>query len=520
MKIYTPAKKGMDIGIKKIGSNLFSGSKDITHIDMLKLLAQAAHEHSWTFATVDAISRSVVGSGWSIVPVERYANDQSKRKRKAVEDFFEYRERSWDNIKDFQSLPDKLAQTVGSYRLFGHAAWEMVRDGNNDPIGFDVLSGIVIPQVDESGYFENPAFLFYPWGAGDPIEYQVDEIAYFYNSGITGKITGESPYSTLANTTIPSDLFAAVSYRSLFENVNAPYNGLWQIDPSVSDDDFDFFLALLEERYSGATNFGRNPLVIRGGADFKQVKSRNTEDAPYLDGRSFNREEFFGVTGVDGNKLGITSSANKANIRETRREFHENILRPLFRKLEDDIYYQVIVRMLDARGWKFQFKQPDITNAVEQASIDMRMLQWGIYSPNEIRKHRGEDPRTDGDYYYAPMNMVQMTDGEMVSPTGDKTENDNPGQTEPDETEPSEPERVPRDEDTSVSNMAISDLRLWRRLHLQYLDGKREKKEFKSDYIDQEVLQEVQRQLIDVGKDFQEVKGIFDRAIKAYEEND
>jgi HK97 family phage portal protein len=521
MRVYTPRtfNKALSPSFKQ---GILSQTGSFSHLEQLRLLAKAAHEHPWTFATVDAVSRSVLGAGWKFVTVERYKNSATTRQRRVLEDFFDYTERQWDNIKDFQSLSDKVGQTINSYRLFGHSAWEIIKNGGGKPVGFDVLSGITVPNVKEDGTFKSPAFLFYAWGTNTPVEYDAEELAYFYNPGITGNVMGESPYESLVNTTLPSDIFAAVSYRSLFENVNAPYNGIWEIDPAVSDDDMDMFMGLLEDRYSGAANYGRNPLVIRGGAKFNPVTSRNSEDAPYLAGRKFNREEFYGVTGVDGNKLGISEDANKANMRETRREFHENTLRPLFQKLQSDIYSQIIVRVLGIRGWELRFNEPDITNKLEQASIDMRYLQWGVESPNEVREQKGLEPREDGDYYLTPANMQRSDKMDEDTASNDTSPNlDNTDTTEePASNDTTNPVNNPnpavrpdRETDGGATKSAVVELKKWRKRHLEYLDGKKAFKEFESDYIEPRLVSAITDGLKSAGHDFSKARYVFDRAI-------
>ena len=36
----------------------------------------------------------------------------------------------------------------------------------------------------------------------------------------------------------------------------------------------------------------------------------------------------------------------------------------------------------------------------------MKGLQWGVWSPNEIRTLEDENPREGGDVYYPPPNMT------------------------------------------------------------------------------------------------------------------
>jgi HK97 family phage portal protein len=492
-------------------------------------LVEAASVHPYTFATMDAVTRSAIGTGYQIVNVDEFKAGATKLQKKKLLAFLNYIDRRWDNIKDFQSFPDKLAQTINVYRLIGQASWEIIRDGNGNPVGFDVLSGVVIPNTNERGYFETPNFRFYPWNKSQPIDYHRDNIVFFSNAGIRGRITGESVYESLTSTAMISDMFAAISYRSLFENVNSPYNGIWKIDPVTSDEDTEMVMSMLDDMYTGAYNYGRNPIAVRGGLDFVSINSRNKEDAPYIEGRHYNREEFLSVTGVDGNKLGITESSNKANMRETRREFHENTLRPLFIRLEEDIYNQVCVRLLGIKGWKFQFNRPDITTAVEQMSIDMRALQWGIQNPNEIRAQRGLDPRAGGDVFYLPLNLAtvdpsgKVTDvseghGEGDTPAkeegGKASDEENPEQATNEQDKPEEV-REPSDERPVSSKFAqIDELKKWRKLHLQMMDGKKPFRKFEPKFIASDDAEQVSKMLMLHSGDFETTKKIFDAAIE------
>jgi hypothetical protein len=486
------------------------------YIQTMRLLAEVVHIHPWTFATLDAVTRSVIGSGWKIIPregKEKYATRAGKR---VIENFLYYRNRRWRNIRDFIEFPQKLSQTISSYRLFGQASWSLVRDGDKY-IGFDVLSGITIPNVDENGNLLSPAFIHKPWDKSKDLEFELDEIVYFCNPGVTGRILGESPYEALLEVTLPSDLYAAVTYRSVLENVNAPYNGVWVVDPSVSDEDFEMFVTLLQERYTGPENFGRNPLVIRGMAEFKEIETGRKDTAPYIDGRSFSREEIIGVTGVAANKIGLSGDFNKANLREARREFHEAVLRPLFEAIEDVINEQVFVRVLGVEEWVFRFNRPDITTALEQAAIDMRYLQWGVLSPNEVRRQHGLDPRENGDDYYVPSETTstiiqggqqgkkEIDDEESIETMGDI---------------PSNP-RPPRDEEMITNSLVNrstikNELKNWRRIVLEYMDGKRRSKYFVPRYIPKPLYNQIER-MLSCCEDFDSVKKVFAAAIELYE---
>ena len=481
--------------------------------DELRALANAARMHSWTGASVDVVARSVVGPGWKLVRVDGF--DGTEQERDALLRFFRGDHKTWDNIKDYTSFASKIYHTVSSFRLFGQAAWEL-RYTDGVVTGFDVLSGYTEPNVDERGNFKSPAFTFYPWSGGDPVSFEASEIVYFYHPGVTGDIRGETVYESLSYMTIPADIYAATVYRELFQNVNSPYNGVWEVDESVSDEDFELFVSLLEERYSGVENFGRNPLVVRGKVDFKEIRSRSREDAPYLEGRRFNQEEISAATGVHGLKLGVTREYNKANMREARRDFFETVLLPLYKHLEDQIYNQVIVRLFGAPGWRFKFNPPDFTTALEDATIRMRYMQYGVYSPNDIREQMGEEPRPGGDIYYRPANTI--VDGE-----GDPGANDDGNGPDDTGTGPSssDPERVPTDEThpehaVLKNRDIVRELKAWRKHVLRAMDGKIRPRPFVRKNIPEHLYDVISEQLEKLPEDdFEGVKALFSAAEEA-----
>lgn len=475
----------------------------------IRQLIRANRGHSWTNATVGIVGRTMTGIDWHLVKDDEFSDQATEEGKAKILSFLNSGFADFSNIKDFIGVRSRFSQTVMLFKLIGQAGWEVIYK-NGEPVGFDVISGYVIPNVDEDGNFRTPAFLCLPWSeksASDFTVYNQDEVVYFFDPGVSGSITGETAYEALASTAIPADLNASTSYRELFGNVNAPYNGFWVVDPGVADEDYDAFLDLLEERYVGPENFGRNPLVIRGDVRFEQIKSRSEEDAPYLEGRRYSQTEISAVTGVYGNQLGITESSNKANIRETRRGFHENVMRPLISWLEDEIYRQVFVRILGISGWRLVFDRPDFMNALEQATIDNRYVQIGALNPNEVRASLGYPPREGGDDYLVMPGMSTGDDKEESNPDDDTGSTDIPP-----------PERVPRDEESDKEN-ALSELFVWRKLHLRSMNGKRERKEFEVRHIPKSIGENVGVLLSMAGDDFGFVKRVFASARDAIEQH-
>lgn len=395
------------------------------------LLRRAASQHSWTRATGISIGRAAIGSGFSFVRHPIFGDNISKRRQKEIEKTMEDVNKCFfaapkktEYIQDMVGMSAKMFYTANSFMLYGQATWEKVREKKTGKmIGFDSLPGITMPNVDSNGKFRDPAYLFRPWNSTAVVPYKKNEVVYFSSPGLDMSIYGSSDYDSLIDNTIPSDIYASKAYKHQFENINAPYNGVWVVDPSTSEEDYLDFLALLANRYTGIESFGSNPLVIRGQAKFEEHRSRSNDDAPYLEGRRYNQEEMSAVTGISSAKLGVTDNASKTNHRELRREFHENTLRPIFAFIEESIYNQVLVQEFDLPEFKLAFNRPDLSTALEEATIIGRYIQNGVYSPNEGRIAIGKPVRTDefGDKYFIPSSGAWTGDDNIVkSPLQEK----------------------------------------------------------------------------------------------------
>jgi len=426
-------------------------------------------------ASGSVVGRGVVGPGFDIVPA-RIDSDGSERDKRKIVDFFEYVSPRYENIKDVFSTLAKLYTTAFSFRVFGHAAWEIVTDKKTGvALGFDVIPGVIKPNVEPDGRFRRPAYIQYLKSGSSETKHEFDDpskIIYFavpdFSSGIY-----MADMLSLAEYTLPSEIYAAMAYKSLHENRDSPYSGFWYTPTDIDDDTFDRFVAMVNARYTGSRNYGRNPIIMKGEGGFKQI-SVTRDDAPYVEGRAMNRDEISAASGVPTAKHGIKENAD---LKELRREFYESTLRPVMALLEEAIYNQVCKKLFNAPEWKFKFMRPDFTTAVEDASIELRRIQWGQWSPNEARASRGETPREGGDYYLVPANMNMVSpDGKPGRPENQPVD-DNSGDMPPSEEDPVPPTMPP--EPVGVEESAIIDtLRKWRRFAIRVASGKRFNRDF------------------------------------------
>lgn len=500
------------------------------------LLRRASLKHSWTRATVMTVARSAIGSGFTItrhpvygkVTVEsKIQNPTEVEELKPVYDFFYgVEDDEVEYIQDLNTNATKIMYTITSLVLYGQAAWAIKYDDNGQPIDFDVLPGYVFPNVDENGKFLKPAYYFRPWNSSNTTEFKKPkDIVYITWPGTDLSIFGASEYAAAAESSIPSDLYASAVYRSHFENINAPFNGFWVVDPTTSDEDFRKFMAMVFNRYTGVRNFGRNPIVVRGDAEFRELRSRSNDDAPYLEGRKYNQEEISAVSGVSSSKLGLGSNVNRTNFREQRRDFWETTLRPLYAIVEEAIYRQVFVRLFNLREWHLSFNRPDLTTALEQATIDTRYLQNGVLNPNEARANINLPPREDelGFQFFDPL-AIQLQRGkeQQIGDTQDNPRiNDRASENESDRSgdmqRPPTSDRPQNEEpgpNKSVSQEVLDELRTWKKFAIKSAEGKRAYRPFETHYIEPTVSNGIEDFIIDNLNDKETIRNMFDKMIE------
>ena len=457
------------------------------------------------------VSRGVTGPGFDIVESEIDANG-SQAKRKEIVNFFNYVSPSQKNIKDIFGPLAKVYTTAFAFRVFGHSAWEIIWDKEGGrPLGFDFIPGVIRPNVEADGKFKRPAYVQRLRVGGTETKSEFnnpDDIIFFGVPDFSGNIYMAELLS-LAEYTLPSEIYAAVAYRSLHENRDAPYSGFWYTPQDIDDDTFDRFLAMVQSRYTGSANYGRNPIVMKGEGGFKSL-SIQRDDAPYIEGRALNRDEISAASGVPSAKYGVGDSG--VDLRELRREFYESTLRPVMSLMEETIYRQVCIKLFGAPEWKFKFHRPDFTTAVEDASIELRRIQWGQWSPNEARASRGEAPRDGGDYYLVPKNMdVVGPDGKPGRPENQPVD-DNEGDMLPSEEDPVPPTQPPEPVGTDESSM-LDPLRKWRRFELRVATGKRFKREFAAPLVPGDLRNFINDSLLDIEDDPDAVAQLFDDVI-------
>ena len=527
--------------------------------------------HGYTRAAMGAIGRSTIGAWWKLAKHDDFGEAAKELQRKRLLRFYSSESREWDNIKDFQSLAYKLVIGAQYLRFFGQAAYHIVRNEMGQPVAFDHLPGLVVPNVDQFGYFKDVAFVQYP--TKDPrIRTEFSDprdVLYIINPDWEGSPLGGSDIESLTEFALPLDIYLQTAAREYIKNTNRP-ELIYMLPSDISDDAFDSFVALLNTKYAGPRNAGKNPIAVQGELKVQRVDDLPS-DLPYQQARDDVREETLAASGVSGSILGLSKSLSSANIRETRRQFHETTMEPLFKIIESALYEQLHTREFKSPGWIFKFNNPDFLTAVERATVHMRYIQFGVLNSNEAREELGRESREDGDEYVEPPGLGgkepqgsppegredEPDDGEPNNddqdpPRGDQHDEgralsvleddpvlrefeDGEGPYITDTFSPDHPEygkwsgpeieadsfeeadEIAESFQTEVIGQLIAEIAAWRKFAIHRVRKGMRLREFRTEYIPDNISEIVQSRLENV-TDVEEVKKIFDEFFGTLEE--
>lgn len=163
----------------------------------------------------------------------------------------------------------------------------------------------------------------------------------------------------------------------------------------------------IDERYSGAENSAKW-LLAEEGMELKPL-SLSAEDTQWLGARDFQRYDIAMFFGVPPHMIGATDKTTSwgSGIEAQGIGFVTYTLSDWIKTWEESIKRDLVQESewetLDAR-----FNVNGLLRGDAKARWDgyVKALQWGVYSPNEVRRLEDQNPRDGGDIYYDPPNTA------------------------------------------------------------------------------------------------------------------
>lgn len=457
--------KELDRGVVQIGNQKIRVedlNPTIQRFNQFWESMEVIDQHGYIRAAISVVGKSTVGAWWYLGKHPEARSEPPDLQRRKLLDFYNFKNKDWTNIKDFQNFSNKLMIGVMYLRYFGQAAFQVVRDERERPVGLDHLPGMVIPNVDVTGNFKTgegePAFVQFP--SKDP-QVQVHfndpkSVVYLTNPDFKGSPLGASDIKAITELTLPLDLYLMTAAREYMKNRDRP-EVVYMLSEDISDEGFDQFVDEIQSKQSGASNTGKSAIAVQGEFDVKELRPL-PDGLPFQESRKQAMEEELAVTGVTGAKLGLTDSLSSANLRESRREFHETSMEPLFKMVEMAFYEQIHLREFDVDGWEFKFNNPDFLTQVEKATVHMRYYGVGALNPDEIREDMGKEARpNDGDLF---IDELETQKEEAKEPPGGDHEDepDSPSNTGEPTLDDQDPPRGDNHDDTTSDSALVTSV--------------------------------------------------------------
>lgn len=239
----------------------------------------------------------------------------------------------------------------------------------------------------------------YTWSDGRRETLLQDEVLHLMALSTDG-ITGLSPI-TLARTTIgTAKAMAAYSARQFTDQPKLA--GVLTTDAELGDEAARRVEQSMRRNWAGEGNWFGVP-VFEQGLKFQSVGMSN-EDAQFLDSRRFGVTEIATWFGVPAHMLGDSSRATWGNVESFGVEFLTFTLLPWLRNIESRFGLQ----FLDEEHFVEHITDALLRgDGASRADRQVKYLQNGVLSPNEIRALENMNPRDGGDDYWESVNAAR-----------------------------------------------------------------------------------------------------------------
>jgi HK97 family phage portal protein len=175
------------------------------------------------------------------------------------------------------------------------------------------------------------------------------------------------------------------------------------------------------EKYGTAAR-SHEPAFLQGGLDVVTI-GINPVDAQMVELKKYLNEEIARVMRVQLHLIQSLDKATNNNIEKQSREFVDFTMMPWLVKWEMEINNKLI--SYKDRGRKYaKFNMNSLLRGDIKTRGDWywRMIQGGVYSPNDVLAKEDENARPGGDIYLTPQNMI--TNQELEEKINDLKNND------------------------------------------------------------------------------------------------
>ena len=246
------------------------------------------------------------------------------------------------------------------------------------------------------------------------------EVFHLYGLTLNG-YSGVTPI-TYARETIGLAMAQEDHGAKTFKN-GARVSGTMEHPNKLSPEAFDRLKASLDEFRSGGAQEGKD-ILLEEGLKYNRV-SMTSQDAQWIDSRKLSRSDIAMFFGVPPSMIGDNSGSDSnwgTGLEQKANGFVTFTLEDYLTMWEEGITIDLNSDpSIYARFNRAALVKGDIKTRWESY---VKGLQWGVWSPNEVRALEDQNPREGGDIFYPPPNTAG---GDKTEP--DKDDEDVPAKT-------------------------------------------------------------------------------------------
>ena len=283
--------------------------------------------------------------------------------------------------------------------LWGNGYAEIIRsEEDNSPLSYNLLE----PQHME--IWSNDEEFFYKYKGRIIRPFDMIHVR-----GIGDKISGQSPVE--ANREAIGMGIASTVFGAYFFD-NATHLGGWiQSEGRANPEQIQSYRKNFKMVYGGLANAG-NVAVLTHGAKFHPF-SMPLRDYQFLEGRRFSSVEVCMMFNVDPSKIGIHEGTTSYNSQEqTNIAFVENCIRPIAVIFEQEFDRKIFSEKEKRKSLmysKFELKGLLRGDVATRFTTYEKMIDRGVYSPNEVRGLEDQPPYPGGDERFIAGHMIPLS---------------------------------------------------------------------------------------------------------------
>lgn len=146
--------------------------------------------------------------------------------------------------------------------------------------------------------------------------------------------------------------------------------------------------------------------ILQAGLKWSEVGTSRRE-MDFIEGRKLSRDEILAAFRVPKTILGITDDVNRANSRDSRAVFLENVITPKMQRIVTFLNEFLLPRYGDDSLF-FNFKSPVPNDQQATLARYQNALANGWMTRNEVREAEGLEPLKGGDTLMVPFSLQEL----------------------------------------------------------------------------------------------------------------